>query len=275
MFYDNEFFSEIPEEKKTPDMCMEAVKEMGDNLEFVPEGLKAKEMCRIALVSSPDLGYGDYEILSHIPFPDVCMEGIKQFENNVDMVDIVRALRKEVINKEIADYVVGKDGRCLGLIPLDLQTESLVLKAVRTSGCEALAYTTVREDLKTENLYIMGLVFLPQSFHFIPEHRRTPALCLIAEKRCPDLFQKRPEIVPRDVATGKNVYTFNKILEKATGMKFSVDEIQRIYIGTDFKAKYIQTPEGIKKNQLVHFDKERQEFFLSPLKQEKRKGLKM
>lgn len=271
----NESFRLMSDKDKTSDVCMEAVGRLAYNLQFVPEGLKTTGMCRNALNGFPSLGYGDYELLAYIPFPDVCLEGIKEFEENVDIVDIVRVLRKEVINDEIADYVVGRNGRTLGLIPLHLQTEQLVQKAVEVSGNFALGYTTIRDDLKTENMYRIGLPNGFQNFLLIPERCRTPMLCLMAEKMYPDLFQKRPEILPHSITKSLNEYTLNKYLEKITGEKFSADQVEKFYHGQELKVKNIQTAHGLMKNQVVNFNKDERTISCIPFKQEKLKGLKM
>ena len=90
---------------------MEAVKAWGYNLESVPEGLKTKEMCREAFDASPDLGYEHCAILAYIPFPDVCLDMLKDSIGGPEMTDLASALRPEVIDKEIADFLVGQDGQ--------------------------------------------------------------------------------------------------------------------------------------------------------------------
>lgn len=273
-----ERFEEMAASYKSPDLCMEAVKLDGYNLEFVPEGLKTKEMCREALTASPDLGYGDFVILAHVPFSDVCLEGIKHFENGLDMMDIATVLRPEVIDKELAEYLVGKDGCCLSRIPLHLQTEELALKAVSVSGNEVFGYLTVREDLKTDKMYLAGMENSDyQSYLHIPERHRTPEICLVAGKLYPDLFELRPDTIPQKVKDGCNVYTLNGMLEKATGMKFEIEQVKRFYEGEAMPVKSFITPEGTRKNQEVHFDKNKKEFFFKPLviSEQKKKGIKM
>lgn len=273
-----ERFQEMSVNYKSPNLCMEAVRLDGYNLEFVPEGLKTKEMCREALTASPDLGYEDVVILAHVPFPDVCLEGVKHFENGLDMIDIATVLRPEVINKELANYLVEKDGCCLSRIPVHLQTEELALKAVAVSGNEALRYLTVREDLKTEQVYLTGMENSSyQYFLHIPERHRTPEICLVAGKLYPDLFELRRDAIPQKVKEGCNVYTLNGMLEKATGMKFEVEQVKRFYDGEPMPVKSFITPEGIQKNQEVRFDKDKKEFFFKPLviSEQKKKGIKM
>lgn len=275
---DCEKFCDIPIEYKSPDLCMEAVKAWGYNLEFVPEGLKTKDMCREALAASPDLGYEHCVILAYIPYPDVCLEGLKDNEHGHDMDEFAQILRPEVIDKDIADYLVERDGCCLSHIPLHLQTEELALKAVLESGNQALSYTTIREDLKTEKIYLAGMgedCF--QSYLHIPEHKRTPEICLAAKKLYPDLFAKRPEVLPTHIKTGCNIYTLNKMLEKATGENYSVEQTKQLYNGEALQVKNFITSNGVLKNQEVRFNKEEERFLFTPLKQEqkKNKGLKL
>lgn len=137
-----------------------------------------------------------------------------------------------------------------------------------------MAYNTVREDLKTEKMYLAGMgegCF--QSYLHIPEQKRTPEICLVAEKLYPQLFEKRPEVLPERVKTGCNIYTLNKTLEGATGKKYGVEEVKRLYNGGTLRAERFITPGGTLRNQQVHFDKDKKEFSFSPLKREQKKRL--
>lgn len=272
---DDEMLATLPKEALTEDLYKAILKENGHNLRHVPMGMRTPEMCRIAFYSSQDLGYDHCDILQHIPYPDICLEGLKESVGKVDLIDLARMLRPEVINKEIAEYLVGHDGCCLSCVPLHLQTEGLALKAVSISGNQALTYNTVREDLKTEKMYLAGMgKDCYQSYLYIPEQKRTPEICLVAEKLYPWLFEKRPEVLPERVKTGCNVYTLNKILEGATGKKYGVEEVKRLYYGGPLRAERFITPRGVLRNQQVHFDKEKKEFSFTALKQERKKGFR-
>lgn len=268
-----ELFGKLPKDVLTAEMYHAIAKENGYNLQYVPEGMKTPDMCRTAFHASSDLGYEHCAILAYIPFPEVCLESLKDSVGGIDTIDLARTLRPEVINKEIAEFLVGQDGCCLSCIPVHLQTEELALKAVSVSGNQALAYTTVREDLKTEKVYLAGMekdCF--QSYLHIPEQKRTPEICLVAEKLYPDLFRKRPEVLPDTVKTGCNVYTLSKTLEGATGEKYDVEQVKRLYNGGTVQAKNFITPGGVLRNQEVCFNKDKKEFSFKPLKQEQKKG---
>ena len=271
----DEMLATLPKDVLTADLYHAIVKENGHNLQHVPEGMKTPELCRTAFFSTQDLGFDHCAILNYIPYPEVCLEGLKDSINSLDAIDLAHTLRPEVINKEIAGFLVGHDGCCLSCIPVHLQTEELAMQAVSVSGNQALSYTTVREDLKTEKVYLAGMgkdSF--QSYLHIPEQKRTPEICLVAEKLYPQLFEKRPEVIPEHVKQGCNIYTLSKTLEGATGKKYDVEEVKRLYNGGTLRADRFITPGGTLRNQKVYFDKEKKEFSFKPLKQEKRKGFR-
>lgn len=270
------YFQQLPNERKTNQVCMAGVQASGYNLEFVPEGMKTEEMCRQALKASPDLGFEHAEILAHVPYPAVCLEAMKEFSDHVDCVDLIRNLRKEVINEDIAMFAVTQDGNCLAAIPLHLQNDALACQATITSGNSVLASRNIREDIKTENAYKCGLnEELFQSFLFIPKEKRTPDHCLTAWKWFPEQIAKRPEEIPDHVRSGCNVFSLNAKMEQCTGSKFEFCQMENFYNGTPLKVKSIQTPKGELKDTMVKFDKEKQEFTFSPAKQEKKNRLKI
>jgi hypothetical protein len=71
-------YSSLPEHRRTAAVSTVAVLACGHNLEYVPEAVLNKAICRAAL-SSKDV---DCTILSHIPYPEVQKEGIQKFSAN-------------------------------------------------------------------------------------------------------------------------------------------------------------------------------------------------
>lgn len=273
LFKDNEdLFHKLPKESLTSELCMIAVKADGYNLEFIPEGLKTKDLCREALRASPDLGGGDAEILAHVPYPDVCLEGMKGYAAYVDCLDLIRMLRKEVITPEIADFAVAQNGHCLAAIPLHLQTEILSCHATLTSGNSALLSTTIREDIKTETAYRNGLdKDLFQSFLYIPNDKRSPGLCLTALKLFPEQVKLHPNVIPDYVRNGCNVFSLNLQMEQCTGEKFSNTQMENFYNGKPLKVKYFQILNKQLSNIVVKFDKNKEEFSFASLSQKQKK----
>jgi hypothetical protein len=271
-----DLFALFPEESLTLSICMAGVKRSGNNLEFVPEGMRTEDICREALKSCSDLQSGDAKILSHVPHPNVCIEAMREHSNHIDCTDMLKYLRKEVINDEIAEFSVSQNGRSLHLVPLHLQNNNLACQAAKSTGNIAIFGSNIREDVKTEKAYICGLdKNSVLSFLFVPKNKRTPGLCLRASKMFPEYIAERPEEIPDNVKTGCNVFSLNAKMERCTGHKFDVSQIEDFYNGIPLKVNSILTSKGTLKNQEVRFDKNKQELSFSPAKQEIKKGFKI
>jgi hypothetical protein len=72
-------FASFPENRRTAAVSLAAVSACGHNLEYVPETVINREICRAAL-NSKDV---DCTILLYIPFPDVQKEGIQKFSGDI------------------------------------------------------------------------------------------------------------------------------------------------------------------------------------------------
>ena len=133
--------------------------------------------------------------------------------------------------------------------------------AVRTSGNAALLHRSVREDIKTEKVYMAGMeedCF--QSFLHIPPDRRTPEICLVAEKLYPDVVRARPDSIPEAVRNGCNIYTLGNLLEKACGERFDAGTVKRVYEGKPLRVKQFTTPTGVMNDTVIRFSKENSRF---------------
>ena len=122
---------------RTAEVCRAAVEEDGWQLENVPEELKTPELCRKALETEAGFGNDFHRgLVQHIPSPEVCMEVLKECrENNPEeLYGVAVAIRPEVMNGEMADFLLPLDGRCISILPVHLQTPERVRVAVETSG---------------------------------------------------------------------------------------------------------------------------------------------
>lgn len=263
--------------ERTTEKCMAAIRQEGWKLAHVPEEVKTPEMCRLALDNSADLAYENLELLHYVPFPEICLEYIK--ENNgcgdVELPEILSALAPGVIDSRIADYAVEQDGRCLGVLPAHLQTVERAEKAVKEAGAEALAGEKVRADLKTEGMYLKCTEHSWMSFALLPKAERSPEICLLAEKLYPEETTKRPDLIPESVKNGCNVYSLCKMMEVRTGEKFTYQQMTDFYNGKPLNVRRMETPDGVQKDKSVRFDKEKQDFSFSDIRQERKKRLRI
>lgn len=90
--------------------------------------------------------------------------------------------------------------------------------------------------------------------------RRTPEICLVAEKLYPNVVRARPDSIPEAVRNGCNIYTLGRLLEKACGEKFDADTVRRVYEGKPLRVKQFTTPTGVMNDTVIRFSKESSRF---------------
>lgn len=255
--------------ERTAEVCRAAIEEDGWQLENVPEEMKTPELCRRALDTGADLGNEHLGLLHYIPFPDVCLDVLKECHTGgmTNIYEVATAIRPEVMNDAIADYLLPIDGICLSILPVHLQTPERVKLAVETSGTFAIERGGVMKSLLTPEVYVGCAAHSWQSFAMIPWAERSPEVCLMAKTLYPEMLEKRPELVPENVKNGCNVYSLGKLMEQATGEKFSFGQIKEFYEGKPMAVKRMEIPEGILINREVTFDKQNEKFRFAPLRQ--------
>lgn len=263
--------------ERTAEICRAAIEEDGWQLENVPEEMKTLELCRRALDTGADLGNEHLGLLHYIPFPDVCLDVLKECHESgmSDIYPVATVIRAEVMNDAIADYLLPIDGKCLSILPVHLQTPERVKVAVETSGTFALERGGVKDSLKTPEIYVGCAAHSWQSFALIPWVERSPEVCLMAATLYPEVLEKRPELVPESVKNGCNVYSLYKMMEVRTGEKFTYQQMTDFYNGKPLNVRRMETPDGVQKDKTVRFDKGKQDFSFSDIRQERKKGLRM
>lgn len=205
---------------RTAEVCRAAVEEDGWQLENVPEEVKTPELCRKALETEAGFGNDFHRgLVQHIPFPEVCMEVLKECrENNPEeLYGVAVAIRPEVMNGEMADFLLPLDGRCISVLPVHLQTPERVRVAVETSGMSAVGRGGVPKSLLTPEVYVRCAAHSRESLMMIPWAERSPEVCLMAKTLYPDWVRNHPEFVPESVHNQDSVYTLNSLMESLTG----------------------------------------------------------
>lgn len=222
-------WEQVPDEHKTPELCMEFVKFCGYNLKYVPEEMKTREMCLEAYRRAPDPDHSILDIVASIPDRKLVFQCLVDSLDRPDAASFASAMRPEQFDDRIADYLVDIDGNSLQYMPERMHTEGRLLRAVLRSGNLALVSRNIREELKTDELYMAGIRANNNSFFFIPRERRTAEMCMVAENRYPYLFLLKPDALPDSVKNGDNIFTFARRLKETTGKRYSVDNIRQIY----------------------------------------------
>lgn len=227
--------SEVPALAELKDLCRhectaeryaDTVREFGWSLEHVLEDMKTPEMCRRALEASAELGYGHLALLHHIPFAEVCMEAIRDWygEGRADLYEVASAIRPEVFDGKMADFLVAEDGRCLSLLLVHLQTPELWRKCAEHNW---------------------------MSFVMIPWRERSLEACLTAYLNYPGMIHAHPHVVPQPVDSYYNVYSLCRLMEQMTGEKFTCGQMADFYGGKRMAVKCIEVPDGFLKDREV------------------------
>jgi hypothetical protein len=120
----------LPEHRRTAAVSTVAVLACGHNLEYVPEAVLNRNICRAALNS----GKVDCTVLPHIPFPDVQKEGIQRFSGGTPA--FVLYSFADIRDAQTAREAVKVDAYCLHLVPDKLLTAALCKMALNSPNAD-------------------------------------------------------------------------------------------------------------------------------------------
>ena len=172
----------VPEELKTPEMCMEAVKSYGGALGYVPEELRTPEMYMEAVKSN---GAILWSVPKELRTPEMCMEAVK---NNVEALRYVpKELIPEVYMEAAKSYGLALE---LEYVPEELRTPEICMKAVKSYG-GALGY--VPEELRTPEMCMEAVKSYGGALEYIPEELKTPEMCMEAVKSNGEILWSVPK----------------------------------------------------------------------------------
>jgi hypothetical protein len=164
---DRDYYPSLPERHRTAAVSMAAVLSSGQNLEYVPEAVLNRDICRAAL-KSKDV---DCTVLPQIPFPDVQKEAIQKFF--ADTPAFVLYSFADISDAQMAHDAVKADAYCLQLVPDKLLTADLCKMALNSPNA----------DKK-----VLG---------FIPEKFRTPEIRKIAQDKFGEKSEQKEISPPR------------------------------------------------------------------------------
>jgi hypothetical protein len=124
------YYSSLPEHRRTVAVSTLAVLASGHNLEYVPDAVISRDICRAALQSKEV----DCTVLPHIPFPDVQKEGIQRFSG--DIPAFVLYSFADIRDEQMAHAAVKADAYCLQLVPDKLMTKELCQTALKSPNAD-------------------------------------------------------------------------------------------------------------------------------------------
>jgi hypothetical protein len=143
---DENYYSSLPEHRRTVAVSTVAVLSCGHNLEYVPETVLSKEICRAAL-NSKDV---DCTVLPHIPFLDVQKEGIRRFSG--DTPAFVLYSFADIRDAQMAHEAVKADAYCIQLVPDKLLTVELCKTALNSPNSDKRVLGFIPEKFRTPEI---------------------------------------------------------------------------------------------------------------------------
>lgn len=148
---------QVPEEFRTPELCLAAVQGNGLALRYVPKKFRT---------------------------PELCLAAVQQNEWALQYVP------EESRTSEMYLSAVQQDGEALGQVPEKLRTPKLCLMAVQENG-RALYF--VPEELRTPDLCLAAIQQNGWALKYLSEKSRTPDLCLAAVQQSGTALQFVPD----------------------------------------------------------------------------------
>jgi len=136
---DKSYYACLPERQRTAAVSMVAVFSCGHHLEYVPEAVLNRDICRMALKSDD----ADCSILSYIPYKDIQKEGIRQFSGTTPA--FVLYSFADITDAQMALDAVKADAYCLQLVPGELLTKDLCREALKNPNADEKVSRFVRD----------------------------------------------------------------------------------------------------------------------------------
>ena len=174
-------FEDIPDELKTAEMCLKAVKKDAYTFFYVPENFITEEMCFRAVKKG-------ISMLQHIPekfkSKELCLEAVKYSSDALNYVP------DELKTPELCLKAVKYSGDALNYVPDELKTPELCLKAVKGSGG---ALNHVPDELKTAEMCLKAVKKDAYAFFHVPENFLTAEMCFRVVKKGGNMLQHIPE----------------------------------------------------------------------------------
>ena len=171
----------IPEEYRTKELCELAVKQNGQALQLVPEELRIKELCEIAAKQD---GLSLYFVPEELKTKKIYELAV---QNNGYALEYVP---EELRTPELCAIAVQNNGEALEYVPIKLRTKELCKLAVKENGF-ALEYVT--EHLMTPELCESSVKNNALALEYIPEELKTKELCELVVKNNGYALQYIPE----------------------------------------------------------------------------------
>ncbi len=162
---------DVPDAKKTPELCRQAVSDCGLALVYVPRWLQTQDLCRVAILQD---GMALGAVPKGFKTPEFCLEAVQQ--NGMALAYVPEGLR----TREICTEAVRQSPSALHFVPERLKTKALCLMAVKQDG---RALTNVPDGRKTPEICMAAVRQNPSALEIVPNRLLRPRMCEVAVKK--------------------------------------------------------------------------------------------
>jgi len=136
---DKDYFPTMSERHRTAAVSLVAVFSSANNLEYVPDAVINKDICRMAIEAKD----ADCSILSQIPYPEIQKKGIEKFTENTPAFVVYSFV--DISDAQMAHDAVKTDAYCLQLVPDKLLSKDLCRLALKSPNADEKVSGFVKE----------------------------------------------------------------------------------------------------------------------------------
>lgn len=225
--YGGDILGLFPDKMKTYGRCLQAIERSLYAIEYIPDKHKTLEFWKIAVnsLSSSD----EYGIVNYMNDSDIFFNILPDLCSKFDLYDIMGSVPKEIVNKEIAEWVLARDGHCFHFLPEELQTSELLKIAVQQVNLGISLIENVNPQLITTELLKEVIKKHPNNFDRIAEDKRTPELYLLQHKLYSHYFKDCP--IPASIKNTSNLFTLYEKVYDVAKIDLSIAKTKALFSG--------------------------------------------
>lgn len=223
----------IDKVKKTPERCLEAVKQNGRTLQLVPKNLHSVALCLEAVKQNAlAIKYVSRKIMTD----DICIEAVR---NDGTIIAYSTYIPDEFRTKKLYLEAIKQNGKALEYVPDKYKSESFCRIAIMQNG---LALEFVPKNILSKELFMLAVEQNGLGLEYVPSKNRSKELCnaavnnnVLALEHVPNRY-KTTELCNAAVNSSwkaflyvpKSMYTLNNCLEIFERILREYDDLSEI-----------------------------------------------
>lgn len=178
----------IDKVEKTPERCLEAVKQDGRTLKSIPKNLHSVDLCYEAVKQNASaIKYVSKKVMTN----EICIEAVK---NDGSILAYSSYIPDEFRTKKLYLEAIKQNGKALKYVPDKYKSESLCRIATEQNG---LALEFVPKNILSKELFMLAVEQNGLALEYVPSKNRSKGLCNVAVdnnalalEHVPDKFKK-------------------------------------------------------------------------------------